>query len=150
MIEITSDMEAIIKNAILSFVATVNEDGTPNLSPKASLTVANGVLYFADIASPRTILNLKRNPAVEINVVDIFQRRGYRFKGRALILPPDDEESLMIANWVRATNGLEYPVDHVVKSKPLRSPGCCLQPMFLPTLLEVRTKSGAPTIKSTV
>ena len=149
MIEITADMEAIIKQAILSFVATVNEDGTPNLSPKASLTVTDGVLYFADIASPRTILNLKRNPAVEINVVDVFQRRGYRFKGRALILPPDDEESLVIANWVRATNGLEYPVDHA-KSKPLRSPRCCLQPMSLPTLLEVRTKSGALIIKSTV
>lgn len=127
MIEITADMEAIIKQAILSFVATVDEDGTPNLSPKASLTVRKGVLYFADIASPRTIRNLKRNPAVEINVVDIFQRRGYRFKGRALILPPDDDESLTIANWVRATNGPEYPVDHVVKieaisAAPLLSP----------------------------
>jgi hypothetical protein len=115
MIEITADMEAIIKQAILSFVATVNEDGTPNLSPKASLTVAHGVLYFADIASPRTILNLKRNPAVEINVVDIFQRRGYRFSGRAQILAPGDVESVLITNWVRATNGPEYPVDHVVK-----------------------------------
>ena len=127
MIEITADMEAIIKQAILSFVATVNEDGTPNLSPKASLTVTKGVLYFADIASPRTILNLKRNPAVEINVVDIFQRRGYRFKGRALILPPGEDEYLMIADWVRATNGLEYPVNHVVKIEttsitPLLSP----------------------------
>ena len=150
MIEITADMEAIIKQAILSFVATVNEDGTPNLSPKASLTVTNGVLYFADIASPRTILNLKRNPAVEINVVDIFQRRGYRFKGRALILPPDDDEFLMIANWVRATNGLSILSITLSKSKPLRSPRCCLQPMSLPTLLEVRTKSGAPIIKSTV
>jgi uncharacterized protein len=70
---------------------------------------------------------LRRNPAVEINVVDIFERRGYRFKGRAWILPPDDDESLMIANWVRATNGLEYPVDHVVKIEttsitPLLSP----------------------------
>jgi hypothetical protein len=115
MMEITADMEAIIRQAILSFVATANEDGTPNLSPKASLTVRNGVLYFADIASPRTVLNLKRNPAVEINVVDIFQRRGYRFKGCASILPPDDEEFSMIADWVRATNGPEYPVDHVVK-----------------------------------
>lgn len=59
MIEITADMEAVVKQAILSFVATVNEDGTPNLS-KASLAAMNGVLYFADIASPRTILNLKR------------------------------------------------------------------------------------------
>jgi predicted pyridoxine 5'-phosphate oxidase superfamily flavin-nucleotide-binding protein len=127
MIEITADMEAIIKQAILSFVATVNQDGTPNLSPKASLTVRNGVLYFADIASPRTIQNLQRNPAVEINVVDIFQRRGYRFTGRALILAPDDGESLVIASWVRATNGPEYPVEHVVRIEtasitPLLSP----------------------------
>lgn len=127
MIEITADMKAIIKQAILSFVATVNGDGTPNLSPKASLTVTNGVLYFADIASPRTILNLMRNPAVEINVIDIFQRRGYRFTGRGLVLPSDNDEFLVIANWVRATNGLEYPVNHVVKIEvtsitPLLSP----------------------------
>jgi hypothetical protein len=115
MIEITTDMVEIINQAILSFVATVNEDGTPNLSPKASLTIRNGVLYFADIASPRTILNLKRNPAIEINVVDIFQRRGYRFGGRASILSPGDDGYSMIADWVRATNGPEYPVDLVVK-----------------------------------
>jgi hypothetical protein len=94
---------------------------------RATLRFTNGVPYFADITSPRTILNLKRNPAVEINVVDIFQRRGYRFKDRASILPPDDDEYLMIADWVRATNGPEYPVDHVVKIEttsitPLLSP----------------------------
>jgi predicted pyridoxine 5'-phosphate oxidase superfamily flavin-nucleotide-binding protein len=119
VIEINADAEAIIKRAILSFVATVNDDGTPNLSPKASLTVRNGVLYFADIASPATIRNLKRNPAVEINVIDIFERRGYRFKGHASILPPDDDEYSMIADWVRATNGPEYPVDHVVRIETL-------------------------------
>ncbi|MGY6152932.1 pyridoxamine 5'-phosphate oxidase family protein [Paraburkholderia graminis] len=119
MIEINADAEAIIKRAILSFVATVNDDGTPNLSPKASLTVRNGVLYFADIASPATIRNLKRKPAVEINVIDIFERRGYRFKGHASILPPDDDEYSMIADWVRATNGPEYPVDHVVRIETL-------------------------------
>jgi len=127
VIEINADAEAIIKRAILSFVATVNEDGTPNLSPKASLTVRNGVLYFADIASPSTIRNLKRNPAVEINVIDIFEMRGYRFKGHASILPPGVDEHSMIADWVRATNGLEYPVDHVVRIEtisitPLLSP----------------------------
>ena len=119
MIEINADAEAIIKRAILSFVATVNDDGTPNLSPKASLTVRNGVLYFADIASPATIRNLKRKPAVEINVIDIFERRGYRFKGHASVLPPGDDEYSMIADWVRATNGPEYPVDHVVRIETL-------------------------------
>ena len=127
MIEISADMEAIVRQAILSFVATVNEDGTPSLSPKASLTVRNGALYFADIASPKTIANLRRNPALEINVVDIFQRRGYRVTGRGLILSPGDDEYTLIADWVRATNGPEYPVDHVVRIEatsitPLLSP----------------------------
>jgi hypothetical protein len=127
MVEISADMEAIIKQAILSFVATVNEDGTPSLSPKASLTLRDGALYFADIASPRTIQNLKRNPAVEINVVDVFQRRGYRFTGRGVVLSPGNDEFSMIADWVRATNGPEYPVDHVVRIEttsvsPLLSP----------------------------
>jgi hypothetical protein len=52
LIEIIADVETITKQAILSFVATVNEGGTPNLLPKASLTVTDGVLYFSDIASP--------------------------------------------------------------------------------------------------
>jgi hypothetical protein len=119
MAEISPDLVSIIKKAMLSFVATINEDGTPNLSPKASLTVVNGGLYFADIASPGTIANLNRNPAVEINAVDVFQRRGYRITGRARILPQNDDEALMIAQWVRATNGSEYPVDHVVKIEPI-------------------------------
>jgi predicted pyridoxine 5'-phosphate oxidase superfamily flavin-nucleotide-binding protein len=115
MIEIPADAEAIVRKAILSFVATVNADGSPNLSPKASLTIRDGVLYFADIASPKTIQNLKGNPALEINVVDIFQRRGYRFTGRAVIHSAGDDEYRTIADWVRATNGPEYPVDHVVR-----------------------------------
>ncbi len=127
MNKITDDMDAIIKQAMLSFVATVNEDGTPSLSPKASLTVRDGTLYFADIASPRTIRNLKRNPAVEINVVDVFQRRGYRFTGRAVILAQGVDEFTIIADWVRTVNGSEYPVDHVVRIEttaisPLLSP----------------------------
>ena len=92
----------------------------------SGLKVRDGALYFADIASSRTVLNLKRTPAVEINVVDVFQRRGYRFTGRAVVLPPGNEFS-MIAGWVRAPNGPEYPVDHVVRIEttsisPLLSP----------------------------
>ncbi len=44
-----------------------------------------------------------------------------------LILPPDHDKSLMIANSVRVTNGQECPVDPVVKMEtasitPLLSP----------------------------
>ena len=68
----------------LGFVATVNADGTPNLSPKGTLAVWDDEhLVFADIASPNTSANLDRGSAVELNVVDPLIRRGYRFSGTA-------------------------------------------------------------------
>jgi len=48
-------------------------------------------LVFADIHSPQTVENLKRNPSIEINVVDPFSRRGYRFKGIAEIISSGDK-----------------------------------------------------------
>ena len=43
-------------------------------------------LVFAGIRSPRTIANLKQNPSIEINVVDWFVRKGYRFEGTAQVI----------------------------------------------------------------
>ena len=124
---LTADMIDVIQRVILSFAATANEDGSPNLSPKASLIARNDALFFADIASPRTINNIRRNPEISINVVDVFSRRGYRFNGRARVLPVDDADREFVAEWVCRTNGSDYPVDDVVridvrKALPLLSP----------------------------
>ena len=43
-------------------------------------------LAFANIRSPGTLANLRQNASVEINVVDPFLRKGYRFKGVASVL----------------------------------------------------------------
>ena len=43
-------------------------------------------IVFADIRSPNTIKNLRQNPSIEINVVDWFTRKGYRFKGIASVV----------------------------------------------------------------
>ncbi|MGA8441378.1 MAG: pyridoxamine 5'-phosphate oxidase family protein [Candidatus Sulfotelmatobacter sp.] len=75
-------MKRIVNEQRLAYVATICPDGTPNLSPKGTIAVwDDDHLVFADIRSPGTIENLKRNPAVELNVVDPFVRKGYRFKG---------------------------------------------------------------------
>ena len=42
-------------------------------------------LFFADICSPQTTANIRAGSLVEVNVVDPFVRKGYRFKGRAEI-----------------------------------------------------------------
>ncbi|MCC6453954.1 MAG: pyridoxamine 5'-phosphate oxidase family protein [Caldilineaceae bacterium] len=84
---LTAEMKQVIREQRLGYVATVCPDGTPNLSPKGTTTVwDDDHLVFADIHSPRTIANLKQNPSIEINVVDWFTRKGYRFKGIATVI----------------------------------------------------------------
>ncbi|MBI3435839.1 MAG: pyridoxamine 5'-phosphate oxidase family protein [Proteobacteria bacterium] len=112
---LTDDMIAVIRRAILCFAATINADGTPNLSPKASLTARGDMLFFANISSPRTVANLRRNPAIAINVVDIFSRRGYRFNGKASVVGPGSPDYDAIAQWVWGINGRDYPVHDVVR-----------------------------------
>ena len=84
---LTADMKRVVEEQRLGFVATVCPDGTPNLSPKGTTAVwDDNHLIFANIRSPGTMANLRRNPHVEVNVVDPFLRKGYRFKGVASVL----------------------------------------------------------------
>ncbi len=128
MATITDDMRRIIEGALLSFAATVNADGTPNLSPKSSLVVYDDDhLAFANIASPGTIANLARDPAVEINTVDVFARRGYRFKGTARLELPGSEAFDFVAEPFWEENGDQFPVSevavvHVRRALPVLSP----------------------------
>lgn len=84
---LTEEMKRLVRAQRLGYVATVAPDGSPNVSPKGSLTVLDDDnLVFADIDSPHTLQNLSTNPRTEINVVDPFTRKGYRFRGRGEIL----------------------------------------------------------------
>jgi uncharacterized protein len=82
---LTDDMRRVVERE-LGFVATVNPDGTPNLSPKGTIAVwDDDHLVFADLRSPGTVANLGSNPSVEVNVVDQLTRKGYRLKGSAVV-----------------------------------------------------------------
>jgi uncharacterized protein len=86
---LTDDMKRVVNEQQLGFCATVCPDGSPNLSPKGSTRVwDDDHLFFADICSPQTVANLRAGSLIEVNVVDPFVRKGYRFKGRAVICEP--------------------------------------------------------------
>ena len=83
---LTSHMQEVIAGQRLIFAATVCPDGTPNLSPKGTALVwDDDHILFTDLASPGTMGNLAVNPSIELNVVDVFLRKGYRFKGKAAV-----------------------------------------------------------------
>jgi len=104
-VKLTADMQRVLNEPRLGFVASVCEDGTPNLSPKGTTTVWDDEhIVFADICSPGTIANIRHHPIVEINVVDPVIRKGYRFKGPATIRQqgPIFEQGLALY-WQRGT-----------------------------------------------
>lgn len=115
MTDITPDMRGVIRRAMLSYVATINEDGSPNLSPKATVMPYDDEhLVFMDQASPGTMANLRRDPRVEINSIDVFRRRGYRFKGKARIIPPGDPVYEWLKQKVIEMVGPGYPANEAV------------------------------------
>ena len=97
MVVITEEIKNFVNFQKLGYVATVSNDNTPNLSPKGTIMVLDeSHIAFADIQSPKTVENLKHNPSIEINVVDTFSRRGYRFSGTAEIISSCDKFNKII------------------------------------------------------
>ena len=87
VIVITDEISSFLDTQKLGYVATVSSDSKPNVSPKGTIARwDSNTLIFANIRSPDTILNLEKNPYVEISVIDPLIRRGYLFQGTANIL----------------------------------------------------------------
>jgi len=86
MRKLTNEMKQLVERQRLGFVATVCQMARRTYLPKglfASLTMTTS-------SSPTfvrgTVANLRTNPNIELNVVDHFVRKGYRFKGTAQVL----------------------------------------------------------------
>lgn len=125
--KLSAEMQRAVLEQRLGFVATVTEDGRPNVSPKGTTTVWDDErLMFADVASPGTIANLAANPHVEINVVDPILRKGFRFKGTATV----HTEGEMFERGIRI----------------LRGRGSVLAPERIRSIVVIDVTSAAPLI----
>ena len=113
MISIPKDIKNFVNFQKLGYVATISNDGTPNLSPKGTIAVIDeSTMVFADIRSPQTMQNLQENPSIEINVVDPFQRSGYRFKGDGKIINDGPEFDKILDYYTKA--GVKSKINSVV------------------------------------
>jgi len=126
---LTDQMKQTIGRVRLGFVATVCADGTPNVSPKGTVCVLDDDhLMFADINSPGTIANLRTNSGVEVNVVDPFVRKGFRFKGHGIVLDSGEEFDRLVGLFAaRGTSDAPRRIRAVVvirvdRARPVISP----------------------------
>lgn len=98
---LSTEMRRLIDEQRLGFVATVNADGSPNLSPKATFLVLDDrTIAFAEMRSPQTLANIGRDGRVEVNFVDPFARKGARFRGAArFVMRGEDEFDRLYPTW---------------------------------------------------
>lgn len=88
---LSPEAKLLITNHSAGMVATINKNGTPSVSPKATFVVSSDTtLAFGNIRSPGTIANLKNNSSVEICFIDVVSRKAVRVTGTGTIVPQSE------------------------------------------------------------
>ena len=94
---LTRDIRTLIYNHSAGMVATVNADGTPSVSPKATfLVLSDYQLVFSNIRSPNTVQNIKDRLNVEVCFIDLVLRKSARITGIAEYIEVSEAEPQLI------------------------------------------------------
>lgn len=95
------------QTSILCWLATVDADGHPNVSPKEIFTVFDSEhLVIANIASPASVRNIDVNPRVCVSFVDVFVQKGFKVLGAARNVGKRDAG---FANWAAPLQAMAGP-----------------------------------------
>jgi len=112
MAKLTDEAKTAIREIRPSLVATASKTGRPNVSAKGSLRVLDDDhVVFADVASPRTVTNIKENPQVAIICLDVVTRKGCRLWGQAEVIAAGELFDII----AKELAGRTMAVKHVVK-----------------------------------
>lgn len=88
---LTDEMLKLISEHRAGMVATVNDDGTPSVSPKATFVILDDkTLAFGNLRSPGTIRNINQRSGTEICFIDVLARKAVRVSGTATYLKNDE------------------------------------------------------------
>ena len=95
---LTEEMQTIIRNYTGGSVASVNDDGTAAVSPKATFVVVDDTtIAYGDIRSPGTRRNIQARPQVEVVFLDVLRRKAVRVSGEAEVVQKSDADPKMKA-----------------------------------------------------
>ena len=84
-VKLTQELRDFIsRREVVKVIATINEDGSPNIGPKGSTHVYDDEsLAYAEVTGKHHYHNVRRNTHVAIACIDWQKGEGYRFVGEA-------------------------------------------------------------------
>lgn len=92
-----AEFQRLMRSSVLCWLATVDEAGQPNVSPKEVFTaIGDRHLVVANIASPTSVRNVLAGSRACASFIDIFIQKGYKVTGPARYIRRDSTE---FAQW---------------------------------------------------
>ena len=105
-----------IANSVLCWLATVDADGMPNVTPTEMFAAyGDDRLVIADIMSSGSVRNIASHPKVCVSFVDIFRQHGFKITGTARIVPPNAAEFTELSAGLLSMAGPDFPIRNVIE-----------------------------------
>jgi len=126
--ELTKEIKESIDKSVLCWLATVSADNVPNVSPKEIFNYyGTDEIIIANIASPQTVRNIKKNANVCVSFIDILVQKGFQIKGKAEIVEKSNPEFLKREMTLTKMTGGKFPFVTITKItigqvKPILAP----------------------------
>jgi uncharacterized protein len=104
-----------LANCVLIWLATVDADGMPSVSPK-EIFAAEGetTLLIANVASPNSLKNLLKHPKACVSFVDVFVQRGFKLYGQVQMLETSAADFATRAARLLEMAGDKFPIRSVM------------------------------------
>jgi predicted pyridoxine 5'-phosphate oxidase superfamily flavin-nucleotide-binding protein len=103
------------RRSVLCWLATVDAEGQPNVSPKEVWTISDDLhVVVAHIASPISARNIAQHPQVCLSFVDVFVQKGFKLIGRAREVRAADPEFSAWAAPLLAMVGQRFTIHSVL------------------------------------
>jgi predicted pyridoxine 5'-phosphate oxidase superfamily flavin-nucleotide-binding protein len=113
--KINQAIKTDIENSVLCWLATVDTEGVPNVSPKEIFDSYNDDrIVIADIASSNSVRNIRAHPAVCVSFIDVFRQRGFKIVGTATIIPREVDDFLVVGARLLKMAGDDFPIRNVI------------------------------------
>jgi hypothetical protein len=112
---LSTPVQESASRSVLCWLATVDEAGQPNVSPKEIFAVHDSShLVVANIASPTSVRNVRCNPRVCVSFVDVFVQKGFKVTGTARNVGRNDDDYPRWASRLEAMAGPRFPIHSVL------------------------------------
>lgn len=126
---LTPDIQQSAARSVLCWLATVGQDGQPNVSPKEIWAVADEAhIVIAHIASPTSVRNALAHPKVCVSFVDVFVQKGFKVLGEARLVTPVDADYSRWSPPLIAMAGPKFPIHGVLVVRATR-----VEPILAPS-----------------